>query len=269
MLKNSFTIFLILLSGCFISLNNQVTAQNKGKVENVDFFLEGDNLIITYDLEKAKTGDVFDVSVNISTVKGTKIKAFAMSGDVGSGVTGGKFKRIVWNLAQDNVFIDDEIVVEVFAKAAVGNANTSTDKSAKSYTHVSVGGAMVRSLIFPGWGNRYAKGGGAYWLMGLAAYGSAGAAFYFNNEAYNSYEKYQQAYDPAERDKLYQDANDQYDMQKNLMYAAGAIWLVDIIWTGLQAANVNKKARLSNVSMGYYYDPMVRTPMFSVSIKLK
>jgi hypothetical protein len=265
-------IFLSALAGFMILIQGTTFAQKKGKVENVDFFLEGDNLIITYDIEKAKTGETFNISINVSTVKGTKINAFSLSGDVGPGVYGGKYKRIAWDLAEDNVYIDDEIFVEVIAEVEgsgkSGQQNMYMTETRSGGNKVSVGGAMLRSLVFPGWGNSYAKGGGAYWLMGVAAYGAAGAAVYFNNEAYNNYEDYKLATDPDERDQLYQDASDNHDMQKNLMIAAGAIWVVDIIWTGIQAGNVNKKANQSKVSMGYYYDPVVRTPMFSVSLKL-
>lgn len=257
-------ISILALAGFLMIMPETASAQSKARVENVDFFLKGENLIITYDIERAKTGETFNVGVNISTAKGTKINAFALSGDVGAGVYGGKFKRITWDLAEDNVFIDDEIFVEVIAESE------SARKIGKqgSGNQVSVGGAMLRSLVFPGWGNSYAKGGGAYWLMGIAAYGALGTAVYFNDQAYNQYEDYKQATDPAERDQLFQDAGDSYDMQRNLMYAAGAIWVIDLIWTGIQAGNVNKQARQSNLSMGYYYDPVVRTPMFSVSLKI-
>lgn len=260
-------IIIFCMAGFIFLPNTSVKAQNKGRVSNVDFFLEGENLIITYDIEKAKTGETFTVSVNISTVKGTKINAFTLNGDVGPGIYGGKYKRIIWDLAKDNVFLDDEIFVEVIAESEnYSGAGTNIGKN--EYKQVSVGGAMLRSLVFPGWGNSYAKGGGAYWLMGVAAYGAAGAAVYFNDRAYNQYEDYKLEIDPDERNQLYQDASDNYNMQKTLMYAAGAIWVADIIWAGIQAGKVNKEARQSKVSMGYYYDPVVRTPMFSVSLKL-
>lgn len=259
MKRFNYIIIIAAFAGFLSMLTNPLPAQTKARVENVDFFLEGDNLIITYDIAKASTGETFDVGVNISTAKGTPIKAYALSGDIGKNVYGGNFKRITWDLAKDNVVIDDEIFVEVY----LGESNPFI--SPKSAAKVSVGGAMLRSLVFPGWGNSYAKGGGAYWLLGLAAYGSAGAAVYFNNKAYNDYEDYKISLDPAERDQLFQDANDSYDMQKNMMIVAGAIWISDIIWSGLQAANVNKKARKSNVSVGSYYNPAARAPMFSVS----
>nr|NQU88937.1 hypothetical protein [Bacteroidota bacterium] len=230
-------------------------AQSKANVENVDFNLEGENLVITYDISKVKSGETFNVSVNITTASGSKINAFALSGDIGPGVYGGKYKRIVWDLVKDNVYIDDEIAVEVIATSEI------TSKP------VSVGGALLRSLVLPGWGNMYAKGGGAYWLMGVVGYGAVAGAVMMNNKAYNTYEDYKNSDVPSERDQLYNDADQYYKNQKVLMLGAAAIWAVDLIWTGIQAGNVNARARNSKVSMGYYYNPVVRQPMFTLTYK--
>jgi len=257
----------------FLFANNLV-AQTKALVANVDFYVEGDNLIITYDIEKAKTGESFIVSVSVTAKSGNKINAYSLTGDVGKGVFGGKFKRINWDLVKDNVYLDDEILVEVFlqsekdAKAGVveneTKPTTTTPTTAKS---VSVGGAIFKSLVFPGWGNRYVKGSGAYWLMGVLAYGAAGGAIYFNNQAYNAYEDYKISEDATERDQFYKDAEDFQGKQKVLMFTAAAIWAVDLVWTGIQAGNANKKARSSKMSVGYYYNPVAKQPMISMSYR--
>ncbi len=252
----------MLIAGFFFLPRGEAYAQGKATVENVDFFVDGQNLIITYDVAKARTGATFDVSIKISTVKGQQLRAYSLSGDVGQGVSGGKFKRIVWDLAKDNVFIDDEIFVQVEAKPS------RSSKSDKSAPGISVGGAMLRSAVFPGWGNSYVKGGGPYWLIGVAAYGSLGGAIYFNNQAYNQYQDYQQSMESGQRDQYYEDANDSHKMQKTLLIAAGAIWLADIVWTGLQVSKVNKQAQQNKVSLGYYYDPNFRAQTFSVSLKI-
>jgi len=253
---------------------NNLVAQTKALVTNVDFYVEGDNLIITYDIEKSKTSESFVVSVSVTTKSGNKINAYSLTGDVGKGVAGGNYKRITWDLVKDNVYLDDEIQVEVLlqsekdAKAGVVETETkpktTSPQTAKS---VSVGGAMFKSLIFPGWGNRYVKDGGAYWLMGVLAYGAVGGAVYFNNQAYNAYEDYKVTEDATERDQFYKDAEDFQGNQKALMFTAAAIWTVDLIWTGIQAGNANKKAKNSKMSMGYYYNPVVKKPMISLSYR--
>jgi hypothetical protein len=254
----------------FAMLNYSAVAQSKVQVENVKFFMEDDKLVITYDLNKAKAREAYEVTVEIATTAGTKIRAFALTGDVGPNVYGGKYKRIVWNLAEDNVYIDDEIVVEVTAKP-MGQKMAATN-SDRSYTggQKSVGGAMLRSVVLPGWGNNYAAGGGAYWLIGVAAYGCLGATLYYNNASYNSYEDYKKATTAGERDQLFQDASDQKDMQNVFLIAAGAIWVGDIIWSGLHAATVNKKAAAqSKVMVGSYYDPIAQAPMITLRVRLK
>ncbi|MCK9269887.1 MAG: DUF5683 domain-containing protein [Bacteroidales bacterium] len=250
--------------------NHAALAQSKVKVENVKFFMEGEKLVITYDLNKAKANEAYEISVEIATTAGTKIRAFALSGDVGPNVYGGKYKRIVWNLAEDNIYIDDEIVVEVTAEPM--GQKTAATKPDRSYTggQKSVGGAMLRSLALPGWGNSYAADGGAYWLVGVAGYGCLGATLYFNNASYNSYQDYKEATTAGERDQLFQDASDQKDMQNIFLIAAGAIWVGDIIWSGLHAAAVNKKAAAqSKVMVGSYYDPIAQAPMITLRLRLK
>lgn len=260
--------FLIIAGLTFF--NYSALAQSNVKVENVKFFMEGDKLVITYDFNKAKPNQAYDVSVEIATTAGTKIRAFALSGDVGPNVYSGKYKRIIWNLAEDNVYIDDEIVVEVTAQLMGHKA--AAVKPDKSFTgqQKSVGGAVLRSLALPGWGNNYAADGGAYWLIGVAAYGCLGATLFYNNASYNSYEDYKKATTAGERDQLFQDASNQKDMQNVFLITAGAIWIGDIIWSGLQAASVNKKAAAqSKVMVGSYYDPIAQAPMITLRLRLK
>lgn len=237
-------------------LNVEVKAQSKAQVENVNFFIEGENLVITYDLVKASASETFEVKVNITTTSGKKISAFSLEGDIGQGVVGGKYKRITWDLKKDNVYLDDEIQVEVTALAMAVNSG------------VNIGGALLRSAIFPGWGNSYVKGGGQYWLIGVVAYGTVGGSVYFNNQAYNAYEDYKNATSTAERDQFFDDAESNKNMQTTLAVTAGAIWAIDLIWTAIQAKNQSKNSIQNKVSLGTYYDPMAQQPLFRITYKL-
>jgi len=260
-MKNIYRISIQLISLCTLVLFSiGAMAQSKAKVENVDFFLENENLVITYDIVKSKSGETFNVKVNIITTTGKNISAFALSGDVGPGVYGGSGKKIVWDLNKDNAYIDDEISVEVFIESELTSNKAKPAETAKA---VSVGGALLRSAVFPGWGNRHIKGKGAYWLMGLLGYGAVGGSIYMNNQADKAYTDYKNSRVAGERDQLYKDAEDYHQNQQTLMYAAAGIWVIDLIWTGIQAGNANKRAKQSKVDMGYYYNPVVRGPMVS------
>ncbi|MBE0637829.1 MAG: hypothetical protein IH598_04865 [Bacteroidales bacterium] len=234
----------------------EIKAQSKAQVENVNFFVEGENLVITYDIVKASSGETFEVSVNIATTSGKKISAFSLQGDVGPGVIGGKYKRITWDLKKDNVYLDDEIEVEVIALSMAVNSG------------VNIGGALLRSAIFPGWGNSYVKGGGPYWLIGVVAYGTLGGSIYFNNQAYNAYEDYKNATTANDRDQFYNDAESHKNMQNTLAITTGAIWAIDLIWTAVQAGNARKQAAQNKVSLDYYYDPMAQQPLFRITYNL-
>lgn len=234
----------------------EIKAQSKAQVENVSFFVEGENLVITYDIVKASSGETFEVSVNIVTTSGKKISAFSLQGDVGAGIIGGKYKRITWDLKKDNVFLDDEIEVEVTALSMAVSRG------------VNIGGALLRSAVFPGWGNSYVKGGGPYWLIGVVAYGTLGGSIYFNNQAYNAFEDYKNATTTSDRDQFFSDAESHKSMQNTLAITAGAIWAIDLIWTAMQANNENKKGIQDKVSVGYYYDPMAQQPLFKITYNL-
>ncbi len=251
----SISVLLLLAGGLF--------AQSKARVENVDFNLVDENLVITYDIAKSKSGETFNVKVNILTTAGKNISAFALTGDIGPGVSGGEGKKIIWDLNKDNVYIDDEISVEVLIDPALAPPMGTPEKSAN---HVSIGGALLRSAIFPGWGNRYVKGGGAYWLMGIAGYGAVGGAIFMNNKTANTFEDYQASDVASERDQLFEDAQNYQSNQNALMYTAAAIWAIDLIWTGIQAGNANKRAA-AKVDVGYYYNPVAKKPMVSITYK--
>ncbi len=250
-----FTGIILLIFQMLLSFHSY--SQPKAKVENVDFFLEGETLVITYDLSKGSSGGIFKVSVRITTTTGKNIPAFSLTGDIGAGVASGKAKRIIWDLKKDNAFLDDEILVEV------------TAYSEKDGQQVNVGRALLRSLLLPGLGNSYVKGGGAYWLIGVVAYGTLAGSVAYNNMAYNAYEDYKNAANASDRDTFFKDAENFKQTQTNLAIAAGAIWAADLIWTGIQAGSANKKAPGNKVSVGYYYDPVVHQPLLRFSYTFK
>lgn len=92
-------------------------AQSIAEIENIDFYSEDTKLVITYDLVKAGTGEIFDIWIKIKTDAGKEIIPRAIYGDIGKGVTGGTNKRVYWDLESDQVTLTEEITIEVFARA--------------------------------------------------------------------------------------------------------------------------------------------------------
>jgi hypothetical protein len=249
-----------------IALNSM--SQTQARVENVVSFKEGENLIITYDIYNSQAGETFDVSVSILIPNGKNAGAFTFTGDVGPGVYGGQGKRIVWDAKKDNVAIDDQVSADVKIKPEVAKTYVQPASPGETTKRISMGNALIQSLVFPGWGNMSVKGGGAYWVMGIAGYASIGAAFYFNNKADNTYQDYRYSTLTSQRDQLFSDAESYKQTQNALMYTAAGIWVIDLIWTGIQANNANKRAIQSKVDVGYYYNPVAKKPMVMFTYKL-
>ena len=84
-------LFLLSLFLCSIAISQQI--------ENPDFFLEGKNIVITYDLLGCAANDLYDVSVVFVEQNQTKVTPKSITGDITKVSCGSK--RIVWNVLSD------------------------------------------------------------------------------------------------------------------------------------------------------------------------
>lgn len=95
-----------------LSKNNGKSIESK--IENTQLQLDGENLIITYDVIGSANLD--NVWLEIKTVKGVEIKPRTVSGDIGKNISTGKRKRIIWNMKTDSVDLQgEELDVRVLA----------------------------------------------------------------------------------------------------------------------------------------------------------
>ena len=87
------------------------------KIENVKATINGDDIIITYDLS-GKEGQEFKINLYISNNNFSRplIKA---SGDIGSKITPGKDKRVVWNAKNELPEYKGDLIIEVRGEAGM------------------------------------------------------------------------------------------------------------------------------------------------------
>ncbi len=71
------------------------------QIENVNYFLEGKNIVITYDFINCNSSDFYDISVVFVEQNQTRVTPVTLSGDVKKVNCGSK--RIVWNVLNDRV----------------------------------------------------------------------------------------------------------------------------------------------------------------------
>jgi len=253
--------FLLLISFfAFIicgSSYSQIIVESKAKIQNVGFMLVNDQLVITYDLVNTKPGERFNISVKILTVTGKEIDAQAFSGDVNSDVSGGYKKKIIWDIEKDIAYIEDEIIVRVLAEL----------QNPKIIKPTSKGTALLLSTLYPGWGSAKITRKNAHVLKGLLAYGCVAGAIVYNYKAYDNYEKYKNAFEVNESDKLFEDAENQYKLSEAFLYGAIAIWSLEYLNILLAKNRTRTTAGLNNnISIDYAYNKIANTPMVTLKI---
>ncbi|NQV03360.1 MAG: hypothetical protein HQ542_11985 [Bacteroidia bacterium] len=277
--------FTLLLLATLLGAPQLITAQSKAQITEVDFFVRNDTLFVSYDLIKTKKNEWFEVTLTVKTLTGKVINPVALSGHAGKFIAGGKGKQIVWAITKDNVFIDDEIYVELRAplmgtqqtEPAVTREEPKVTKepeyaSKQPGEHLSrtysKGGALALSAIVPGLGITKQKEGGAYWLMGVATYGAVAGGVVLNLLANSDYNKYKDATSPsssasaADLDAFYNSATSKAQIGKILYYSAAGIWVANMVWTALTPNKVK-----SAFSFHAVYDPSVNKPMISMTVK--
>jgi len=116
----------ILLSIAFISVFFTGALAQESKIENTQLQLDGDNLIITYDVTGSSALD--NVWLDIKTTSNKAITATTLSGDIGKSISVGKKKKIIWNMKADGIDLQgEELNVKVLATKPNVSTNTLTD----------------------------------------------------------------------------------------------------------------------------------------------
>jgi len=244
------------------TFTNTVSAQSDAMIENIDFYAEGENLVIKYDIVNAKSSELFEIWIKLTTESGKVIIPKSTTGDMGSDVTGGPNKRIVWDLNADDIKIEEAFDVEVFARS-----NYVEPKEVKPKKEgVGVGTAVLLSAILPGLGKTVAKGGGTQWMWGVVGYGCIAGTIVMNNNAYNALDDYRIADNPEERDDYFSKA-ESYDLySKIFLGTAATIWVIDLITTATTASKLRKQKN-NKYSINYTVDPFSGKPLIGLTMR--
>ena len=75
------------------------TIASAQEIENINFFLEGKNIVVTYDFVNCTTSDMYDFSVVFVEQNQSRVTPISLSGDIKKVSCGSK--RIVWNVLND------------------------------------------------------------------------------------------------------------------------------------------------------------------------
>ena len=223
-LTNFLVIIFLLLSDVLYSQDYQI---NLTKSEYI-----GKQLQISYDFSNTRESDLFYVWVEIEDKNGAPIRAKTFSGDIGDKIYGGTNKKITWIPEKDSIFLNEEVLIEVKA-----------EKYVKAYNKSSM---MLKSAVFPGWGQSKVSRGKPFWLTGVAAYGTLAGGLIVRNKSNNTYNSYLSEEDPVKRDELFNQAQKQSNISGALIVTGAAIWAANICW---MAAMPNNYLPLKHVNL--------------------
>ncbi|MDR1695639.1 MAG: DUF5683 domain-containing protein [Endomicrobium sp.] len=144
-----------------------------------------------------------------------------------------------------------KIIIFVFAFLLSANSAAYAGKLTLDFTAEKPFNASLRSALLPGWGQMWNEQETKGWIvLGLFAVSVAGA-FYFNGEAYESYDKYEQ--ESLVSGSYYKDYEDNYQISQICSYVAIGTWLYAVIDAYLTCKN-KTHARSKTSSFNFYYN---------------
>jgi len=180
---------------------------------------DGYQLKISYDFINNSQADQFYVWVEMEKKNGEMIAMESVSGDVGEKVKAGKNKQITWVPEKDEVFLNEEVFVEVKA-----------EKYVKSFNK---GSAMLMSTAMPGLGQTRISKGKPWWLAGVAAYGAIAGGMIVHNSYIKTYDSYRIEEDLSKRADLLNQAQQKMNLSSVLIVSGAALWAVNVFWVAI------------------------------------
>ncbi|MFO7670821.1 MAG: hypothetical protein R6W31_14280 [Bacteroidales bacterium] len=238
---------------CFLAIGPVCNAQNSIEIPAPTIELKGNKIHITYDILNSQPSEIFNIQLEIQNEEGAPINAKAFYGDIGGNVSGGTKKSIIWDLEADNIFLNAEIFINIYAEKVI-----LPTQSTQGYKRTSL---ILQSVAFPGLGLTKVKGK-PHWIKGLAAYGCLGGAIALNRMAISSYDDFLAAETVDDANALYTKASRQDVISESLAFVAIGIWVTDLVWTIIGTSNDHQK-----ISFNGGYSAMTHSPIIEISYK--
>jgi len=269
---------------CLLCFSTSLRCQTSVELPEPDLKLSNGKVQIDYKLLNSKHSDLFTIRLDINTESGKSIKVEHLSGDVGEHVTGGLNKRIVWDIEADSIFLDEEIYVQVFALpeapsviAAIPDEDGTESPKQKEhitpFSNTKTGefnrtGLLLQSAVLPGLGLTRVTGN-AHWIKGAVAYGCLAGSVVFNRLSYNTYQDYLEPATAQDATNLFRKASSQRNTSRVLGYTALSIWIVDLVWTMVESADLSQQAARNRkgISIGTRMEPVSNVPLLAVSYR--
>jgi hypothetical protein len=244
----------------FISFTYAMAQSDRITVENVIFYQENDNLVVTYDIKNAYPEESFEIELKFVSESKEVIIPKSVTGDIGNEIPGGDYKKITWSVLNDQSSFDGKYKAVVNIKSIAN----------KTYAYLGGGpGKAFLSILMPGVGDYAVRKDSRkkypYWLIPTTFYLTwAGSAINYGLYSLN-YDNYLTATSQEDMDFYYDLANKQHKSAIKLARYGLTIWIVDVAWVFMKGArnnNIRTKYNLAchtkfNDNILMTYDPVI------------
>ena len=214
----------------------QIGKKFNPEIINIDFSNNNGKVEIKYDLINSAKSDRFIVHIDAYNKKSIPLLINSLAGDT-INVKGGTSKKIIWDSKKDGYEFDEKIYFNICATSQV---------------NIPFGAHLIKSMIFPGWGDLKLKTERKYSLLyGIAGFAFGTGAIILNQQAMQSYKSYENSFETVQSNKYYNDAVAKRNQSRILAISACLVWTVDL--AGLYYKYNKIKNNLTYENCPYYY----------------
>jgi hypothetical protein len=225
-------IYFILLLTCFFSFS--LSAQeSKARIENVTFEaieLEGTKVVVYYDILHTSPVERFEIELAFVDDEDFYYYPQTTTGDIGSGIKGGKQKRIVWDIFQD---VDEVGRI----KAIVNIASVTEEPGGAAYA--------LLSIPVPGLGDVFVTNTKTAvikpYYKTILSYGLVGYGMFQKYQSNKYYDDYNTSPDREDFDNLYNKANSANHQFYIFTGLGAAVWFSDVVWVAAKGISNSRK----------------------------
>lgn len=234
-----------------------------------------EKIIVPYQLSETQNHRLtYDLDLYYSTNQGKSYigPLRQVSGDVGTGITPGATKQIVW----DFLLEAPELTNQGNSLQLKFKIVTRTNEAAKTAYKKKLGGPFnaLLSVVLPGAGDPAVRTGKGYGAITFFTWGALGTGLLFRLSARRNYEKYQESSNIAELDHLFFLAKS-HKKASNILLASGiVIWALDVVLVAVKGFQNLKKRRAISLfdkkiypRLGFNYDSQLQQPHLSLRLK--
>lgn len=212
----------VLLIFCCIFISLVIKAQNVQSITNINVQQGEDQIVITYDVNDENKRNIYEVNVRVFDSSSYQVKIPSVtSGDIGPNITVGPNKKITIPLTANALPKASRYGVS-FYKVEKFTANEKN--------------AVSRSLMIPGWGDRYVFNNGkrqGYFVTAIS-YGCIGYGIYSKIIANKEYKNYQNAFEQNDMDAYYDNAINKNKQFIVFTSVGVGLWALDVVRVSLK-----------------------------------